>query len=174
MVNDDRLPPHPDQPIRRRCRPMAGHEIGLGQADVAADHVERRVAEDLLEAEHVAAVDEIPPSKRMAEGVRGCSGSRSPPVARGGRSRAGCRGRSGPGPSARRERIAGDDGCPSREVADERPPSARTDRHDPLLGALAHDMERTVGTDVTDPQTKEFLSCKKNVGPFFKIGRAHV
>ena len=53
---------------------MASHEVGLGQTDVAADHVECRVAEDLLEAEHVAAVDEIPPSKRMAEGVRAAAG----------------------------------------------------------------------------------------------------
>ncbi len=53
---------------------MAGYQIGLGQADVAADHVERRVAEDLLEAEYVAAVDEIAASERMAERMRAAAG----------------------------------------------------------------------------------------------------
>jgi hypothetical protein len=46
---------------------MAGHQIGLGQADVAADHVERRVAQDLLEAERVAAVDEVAACERVVK-----------------------------------------------------------------------------------------------------------
>jgi hypothetical protein len=49
---------------------MVGHQIGLGQADVTADHVECRVAEDLLEAEHVAAVDEVAAGERVADRVR--------------------------------------------------------------------------------------------------------
>ena len=49
---------------------MAGNKVSLGQRHVAANHVERRVAEDLLEAEHVAAVDEVAASERVAEGVR--------------------------------------------------------------------------------------------------------
>jgi hypothetical protein len=58
---------------------MPGHEIGLGQADVAADHVERRVAQDLLKAERVAAVDEVAASERVAERVRGPAASTSLP-----------------------------------------------------------------------------------------------
>jgi hypothetical protein len=49
---------------------MAGDQIGVGQADVTADHVERRVAEDLMEAEDAAAVEEIAACERVAERMR--------------------------------------------------------------------------------------------------------
>ena len=52
---------------------MAGDEVDVGQRHVALDHVERRVAEDPLEAEHVTAVDEVAPGKRVAERVRAAS-----------------------------------------------------------------------------------------------------
>jgi hypothetical protein len=45
---------------------MAGHEIDVSEGDVALDHVERGVAEYPLEAEHVAAIDEVAPSERVA------------------------------------------------------------------------------------------------------------
>ena len=48
---------------------MARDQVGLRQSHVAADHVERGVAEDLLEAEHVAAVDEVAASERVPEGM---------------------------------------------------------------------------------------------------------
>jgi hypothetical protein len=38
---------------------VALDEVDVGQGDVALDHVERRVAEDPLKAEHVAAIDEV-------------------------------------------------------------------------------------------------------------------
>src|SRR5665811_1013154 len=48
---------------------MASHQVGVRQRDVALDHVERRVAEDLLQAEGVAAVDEVAPGKSVTERV---------------------------------------------------------------------------------------------------------
>ncbi len=38
---------------------MARYQISLRQGDIPADHIERRMAEDLLEAEHIATVDEV-------------------------------------------------------------------------------------------------------------------
>ena len=46
--------------------PLALREIRVRQRDVALDHVERGVAEDSLEAEGVAAVDEVAPGGRVA------------------------------------------------------------------------------------------------------------
>ena len=43
------------------------HDLKLRQSDVSLDHVERRVAEDPLKAEDVAAVDEVAPGERVAE-----------------------------------------------------------------------------------------------------------
>jgi len=51
---------------------MAGDEVGLRQADVAPDHVERRVAEDPLEAEHVTAVDEVAFGRTCGGASAGC------------------------------------------------------------------------------------------------------
>ena len=64
----------------------------------------------------------------------------------------------------------------NRLLADERPPGGRADRHDPLLGALAHDMERPVGTDVADPQRGELGQSEAGVeqdereGPLALVG----
>jgi hypothetical protein len=44
------------------------------EVDIAADHVERGVAQDLLEAEYVAAVDEIAARERVAERVWAAAG----------------------------------------------------------------------------------------------------
>lgn len=62
------------QPIRWRCAAVAGHEIGVGQANVTAHHVERCVTEDVLEAEHVAAIDQGP-GEGVAERVRAAAGA---------------------------------------------------------------------------------------------------
>jgi hypothetical protein len=48
-----------------------------------------------------------------------------------------------------------DHGGSGREITDERPSRARADRHDPLLGALAHYMERSIWSHITDPQRGE-------------------
>jgi len=135
---------------------MTGHEVGLGQTDVAADHVERRVAEDLLEAEHVATVDEVAPGERVAERVRTAAGPDGRPSPEPGDRQLDPACRQGRPPASAEERIPGGDGRSGREIADERPPGTRPDRHDPLLGALAHDMERPVRPDVADPQRGEF------------------
>ena len=49
---------------------MPRDQVGLRQRHVAANHVERGVAEDLLEAEHVAAIDEVAPSECVPKRVR--------------------------------------------------------------------------------------------------------
>jgi hypothetical protein len=41
-------------------------DLNLSERDVALDHVERRVAEDPLQAEHVAAVDQVAPGETYA------------------------------------------------------------------------------------------------------------
>jgi hypothetical protein len=46
---------------------VALREIRVRQRDVPLDHVEGRVAEDSLEAEGIAAVDEVAPGKRVAQ-----------------------------------------------------------------------------------------------------------
>ena len=108
---------------------------------IATHHVERRMAEDLLEAEHVAAVQEVAPSERVAErGRRAARGSARPPPESGNRllgaalaqrtlparqERVGCRGsRSGP------------------EIPDERPPGSCSHQRDPFLRALADNVQR--------------------------------
>ena len=52
---------------------MAGDEVYVGKRHVALDHVERRVAEDTLEAEDVTTVHEVAPGERVAERVRAAS-----------------------------------------------------------------------------------------------------
>jgi hypothetical protein len=56
-----------NQAIGRRRRPTAGDQIGVRQGHVAADHFERRVAEDPLEADHVATVEQVELGQRVAE-----------------------------------------------------------------------------------------------------------
>ena len=46
---------------------MARYQISLRQGDIPADHIERRMAEDLLEAEHIATVDEVAASEGVAK-----------------------------------------------------------------------------------------------------------
>src|SRR5438034_2623712 len=114
---------------------MAGDEIDVGQRDVALDHVERRVAEDPLEAEHVAAVDEVAPGERVAERVRAASpGDPGPalealedllhpaPVER--------------AAATEEERLVGRAGAALAHVADDRRPGGAADWHDPFLRAL--------------------------------------
>ena len=52
---------------------MADDEVDVDEGHVALHHVQRRVAEDPLEAEHIAAVDKVAPSERVAERVRAAS-----------------------------------------------------------------------------------------------------
>lgn len=63
---------------------MPRDKVGLRQRHVAADHIERGVAEDLLEAEYVAAVDEVAPGERVAERVRRAARSDAGPPAEAG------------------------------------------------------------------------------------------
>ncbi len=58
---------------------MPGDKIRFGQGYVAADHVERGVSQDLLEAEHIAAVDQIAVGERVAERVRAAAGAHAGP-----------------------------------------------------------------------------------------------
>lgn len=65
------LPPaRPGEPIRGRRHSVPRDEVDIGESDVALDHVQRRVAEDPLEAEHIAPVDEVAPGEGVAERVR--------------------------------------------------------------------------------------------------------
>ena len=52
---------------------MAGDEVDVGERHIASHHVEGRVAEDSLEAEHVTAVDEVASGERGG-GNAGCIG----------------------------------------------------------------------------------------------------
>ena len=123
----------------------------LGQRDIALDHVERRVAEDPLEAEHVAAVDEVAPGERVAERVGAAPPGdpgphlqtledllHPPPV-------------EGSAP-AEEERRVGRAGTALAEVANDRPRAVAADRHDPFLRALAHDLERAVRPQIAQAQ----------------------
>jgi hypothetical protein len=60
---------------------MPSHEIGLGQADVAADHFESRVPQDLLQAEDVATIDQVGAREGVAEGVRAAASADARPLA---------------------------------------------------------------------------------------------
>ena len=130
---------------------MAGDEVDVGEGDVPLDHVEGRVAEDPLEAEHVTAVDEVASGERVAERVRAASPGdpgpalealedllHSSPVE--------------PAASTEEERLVGRAGTTLTHVADDRRPGGPADRHDPLLRALAHDLERAVGSQITEAQ----------------------
>ena len=78
---------------------MASDEIGLRQTHVTPDHIEGCEAQDLLEAEHVAAVDEIAAGERVAERVRRAAGpDRRPPPEAGDRELDPAR-REGPAPA---------------------------------------------------------------------------
>jgi hypothetical protein len=62
-------PPGGDDPAKdgdARLAPLALREIRVRQRHIALDHVECGVAEDSLEAERVAAVDEVAPGGRVA------------------------------------------------------------------------------------------------------------
>jgi hypothetical protein len=102
---------------------MPRDEVGLRQRHVATDHVERGVAEDLLEAEHVAAVDEVAPSERVAERVRRAAraGARPPPES--GDRLLGAALAQGTLP-AREEWVGPRGSRSSPEIPDERPPGS--------------------------------------------------
>src|SRR5687768_8168149 len=58
------------QPIDRRgLRVLALDLVGV-EVDVAANHIEGRMAEDLLEAEQVATVEQVELGERVAERMR--------------------------------------------------------------------------------------------------------
>ena len=133
---------------------MPRDKVGLGQADIAADHVERGVAQDLLQAEHVPAVDEVAAGERVAEGVGAAArgDARAPPEVRDRELDALPTER--PAPAAHEHRVGRADGAALRDVAQERPAGGRAEGHDPLLGALAHDPHRPVGPQVADPEPR--------------------
>jgi hypothetical protein len=56
--------------VGRRCEIVATRDVSVGEGDVTADHVKGRVTQDLLEAEHVATIDQVIAGKSVAEGVR--------------------------------------------------------------------------------------------------------
>ncbi len=60
----------PEQMVRRRREVVAACDVGVYQRNVAADHVEARVAQDPLEREHVATVDNVVVGECVAERVR--------------------------------------------------------------------------------------------------------
>src|SRR5713226_9758152 len=108
---------------------MAGDEVDVGQRHVALHHVERRVAEDPLEAEDVTAVDEVASGERVAERVRAASPGdpgpalealedllHPPPVER--------------AASTEEERLVGRAGTALAHVPDDRRPGGAADRHD--------------------------------------------
>jgi hypothetical protein len=72
------------QPVRRRGQAVSLCEVGIGQRHVALDHVERRVAQNALEAERDAAVDQIRAREGVAQAVRaaaaGNAGARLEPL----------------------------------------------------------------------------------------------
>jgi hypothetical protein len=49
------------------------------------------------------------------------------------------------------------------EVADDRPAGACPDRHDPLLGALAHDLDRAVRPQIAETDPGRFRNTKAGV-----------
>jgi hypothetical protein len=55
------------QPVHSRKAPVSSGKIGVGEGHVTLDHVEGGVAEDSLQTQHVAAVDEVAPGERMPE-----------------------------------------------------------------------------------------------------------
>lgn len=60
-------PPRAGEPVGRRRDAMTCDEVDVCQCHVALDHVERGVAQDPLQAEHVAAVDEVAPGEGVAQ-----------------------------------------------------------------------------------------------------------
>ena len=130
---------------------MARDQVGLRQRHVATDHVERGVAEDLLEAEHVAAVDEVAARERVAKRVRRAPRADAGPPAEAGDRLLGTALAQRALP-AREERVRHGGPRSCAEIADERPPRGRTQRDDPFLRALAKNVERPVRADVADPE----------------------
>src|SRR6266498_1253688 len=119
-------------------------DLQLRQRHVALDHVERRVAEDPLEAEHVAAVDEVAPGEGVAERVRAAAPGDPGPALEA------LEDLLHPAPvertaSTEEERFVRCTGTTLAHVADDPRPGGPADRHDPFLSALAGDLERAVG-----------------------------
>ena len=54
--------------------------------------------------------------------------------------------------STEEERLPGRAGTALTHIADHRRPGGAADRHDPFLGALAHDLERAVGPQIAQAQ----------------------
>lgn len=135
----------------RGRRPMPGDKVSLRRRHVAADHSERRVAEDLLEAEHVTAVDEVAAREGVAERVRRAARADARPPPKPGDRLLGPALAEGTLPT-RKERVGHRGQSPRAEVPDKSPPRRRSQRHDPFLRALADDMEGPVGADVANPQ----------------------
>lgn len=49
---------------------MGGRDVGLGEGEVAFDHLEAGVAEECLQGKDIAAVAQVVEGKGMAEAVR--------------------------------------------------------------------------------------------------------
>lgn len=120
------------------------------------------MAEDLLKAEDIAPVDKIAAGKRVAERVRRAARAdpRAAPKPGDGLLGASLAQRTLP---AREERVRHGSASSGAEIANERPLCRRSDRHDPFLGALAHDVERAVWADVADPERHELGQAESGV-----------
>lgn len=108
------------------------------------------MAEDLLQAEHIATVDEVAAGERVAERMGAGAGTDAGAAAEP-RDRvldaAPAEGSSVP---ADEQRCGRAKGGPAGNVAEERPTGGRADGHDPLLRALAQHPDRPVGPEIAD------------------------
>src|ERR1035437_6290943 len=142
---------------------MAARDVSIGQRDVAADHVEARVTPDPLEREHVAAIYNVVVGERVAERVR-----RATPL----ESSAGFEAFEDLLDTVEREpgsRLRKEDGlvglAPASlgEIPPDRPARTRSDGHEPLLGALAHNLDRAVGPQVTKSDASRFGDAQAGI-----------
>lgn len=132
---------------------MPAHEVDVGERDVALDHVERRVPEDPLEAEHVATIDQVAPGEGVAERVWAQSADHADPGLQPPHCLLDAAGVERPA-SAEEERRLGRTGAALPEVAHDRCPSCPADGHDALLCSLAPDLERAIGPQVAQSQSR--------------------
>ena len=131
---------------------MPRDEVCLRESDVAADHVECRVAEDLLEAEHVAPVDEVAAGERVAERVGAAAGANPRPPPETGDCDLDATAAKHPAPATDEQRVNGADERPVGDVAEEGPAGGGPERDDPLGGSLAHDPDRPVRPQIANPE----------------------
>jgi len=149
--------------ISGRSQVVATCNVGVGERDVAADHIEACVAQDPLEREHVAAVDKVVVGERVAEGVRRatplkpCAGLEAfedllDPVER------------EPGSGLRQEDgLVGLAPASLRQIPPNRPARTRSDGYESFLRALAHHLDRAVGPQVTESDARRLRHAQTGI-----------